>query len=197
MYRANTSRSRRPSCRVDWSKGLVIPGVVLLAFAAIGCDSVPSDVLSEAGSARSSAEAEASALANVAFETVQADQSKINLVFRGDEHFHWYEDFDGFTVVLNSGEYFYADIDENGELIATQWLVGEVDPYAVELTLGILPPQEVIDQLMEVCRNALKDPAFIEYYEKMKLIPSLKTVTVDLGGGSSTEEMGDAICRKL
>ena len=36
-------------------------------------------------------------------------------------------------------------------------------------------PQEVIDRLVEVCRKALEDPAFIEYYENMKLVPSLKT----------------------
>ncbi len=124
----------------------------LLAALVIGCDTAPSDLLVDTApglgdSAPPSELNDAAALEEKAFETYQRDRTKIDLVFRGDEHFNWYEDLDRYTVVLDLGEYYYAELDDRGELAPTRWLVGKVDPREQGLVPGVLPSREVIAQL--------------------------------------------------
>jgi len=114
----------------------------LLAAGLIGCDSVPSELLPEAGTGADPAISSenlrsiisAEAVGTESFKTIQSNQQEIELHFVGDEHAHWYEDTDGYTVVLDAGRYLYAELDDNGELAPTSFLVGEADPSAVGLT---------------------------------------------------------------
>ena len=70
----------------------------------------------------------------------------IELRIRGDEHFNWMEDANGYTVVLNSGWYQYATLDASGHLTASGLNVGLADPAANGLAAGILPSQTVRSQ---------------------------------------------------
>ncbi len=42
---------------------------------------------------------------------VQPDGTKITLHIRGDEYFHWFEDLQGFTVILEQSTYVYATLN--------------------------------------------------------------------------------------
>ena len=58
----------------------------------------------------------------------QPDGAPITLRVRGDEHFHWFEDLAGYTVVLDQGRYVYAQLDGQGLLAPTAKEVGKVNP---------------------------------------------------------------------
>ncbi len=70
----------------------------------------------------------------------QPDGSKIILHIRGNEHFHWQEDADGFTVLRDNKRYVYARRNAQGRLMPTAWEVGKVNPRAKWLMKRILPP---------------------------------------------------------
>ncbi len=80
------------------------------------------------------------------FIEVQPDGTKVTLQIKGDEHFHTLQDMNGFTVVRNNGAFFYADLNAQGQLIATPFKVGQVNPGAVNLSPGILPPEDLREQ---------------------------------------------------
>lgn len=76
-------------------------------------------------------------------ELTQPDGMAITLHIRGDEWFHWHEDLDGYTVVVDQGRYVYAALDDHGLLAPTAWAVGAVDPRQIGLAPKILPMPEV------------------------------------------------------
>ena len=82
-----------------------------------------------------------------AFETEQPDGTPVWLHIRGDEHFHWNEDLDGFTVVEDAGWFVYAQRGENGHLVPTGLAVGKADPQAAGLRRRTLPTPAVRAQL--------------------------------------------------
>ncbi|UCG33905.1 MAG: M6 family metalloprotease domain-containing protein, partial [Phycisphaerales bacterium] len=77
------------------------------------------------------------------FTVSQPDGTRITLRVYGDEHFHWYADLKGYTVVVDQGAYVYAALDDTGRLVPTAHVVGQVDPAAAGLAPGILPPPGV------------------------------------------------------
>lgn len=78
------------------------------------------------------------------FSDVQPDGSHVTLHIRGDEHFNWTENTDGFTVVRDAGgRYVYARLGADGRLEATGFEVGKADPRALGLTRRILPAPAV------------------------------------------------------
>lgn len=90
------------------------------------------------------------------FETVQPGVGPIVLTYQGDALFNYYEDEDGFTVVLNRGRYYYAQLDGNGNLAATDHLVGDVDPFDVGLAPGVLPDTTRQASLRSVAMDAVR-----------------------------------------
>jgi hypothetical protein len=87
-------------------------------------------------------------------ELEQPDGIKIILRVHGDEHFHWHEDMDGFTVVHHNGQYVYAKRDARGALVPTGLKVGSADPKASGLHKGALPSRQMIDQQQAAWSNA-------------------------------------------
>ncbi len=77
-------------------------------------------------------------------EVRQPDDRAITVRARGDEFCHWYEDADGFAVVLNQGQYMYATVDAKGALVASQLLVGRDNPRAAGLPKNARPSAEFI-----------------------------------------------------
>ncbi len=74
---------------------------------------------------------------------MQPDGTPITLRVHGDEYFHWREDMNGYTVVVDNGVYVYATLDATGRLSPTPWAVGKVDPAGKGLAPKILPSGKV------------------------------------------------------
>jgi len=55
----------------------------------------------------------------------QPDGSKFQGVLKGDEHFHFAEDADGYSIIQNSQGYWTYAQQENGLLVATDLIVGK------------------------------------------------------------------------
>ena len=73
------------------------------------------------------------------FQEVQPDGSVVSLRVRGDEHFNWAEDLDGYTVIHNRGWYEYARVNSQGRMVSTGLKVGLNNPKAYGLSKGMLP----------------------------------------------------------
>lgn len=86
----------------------------------------------------------------------QPDGSTVTLRVFGDEHFHWYEDLRGYTVVASAGTYVYATLDDRGRLAPTPWVVGKADPVAAGLAEKVFPPEKVFAELQA---ESLPQPA--------------------------------------
>ncbi len=65
----------------------------------------------------------------------QPDGRSITLRVRGDEYCHWFEDLNGYSVVLNKGAYVYAVRDTQGGLAPTALAVGVADPASSNVTI--------------------------------------------------------------
>jgi len=78
-----------------------------------------------------------------AFNEQQPDGTEITLRIKGDEHFHYTEDQQGYTVVHKNGWYNYARLNAKGQLVSTSHRVGHVNPADVGLSKHILPPPAV------------------------------------------------------
>ena len=77
----------------------------------------------------------------------QPDGTEIVLRVRGNERFHWQEDANGYTVLLDEGRYVYARRGANGNLAPTDLQVGQADPRAYGLAKRVLPAQAAIDRI--------------------------------------------------
>ncbi len=125
-----------------------------LSVAFVGCDAGPSEFMPESDSD------------STLFKTYQPNGKAIQLYYRGDVYFSWYEDEAGYTVLRKSGAYYYAQLNGQGELVVTEWLVGSVNPSAVGLRPGILPSAEVINRIraastVKPISYAAPDPSLI------------------------------------
>ncbi|NOT29931.1 MAG: M6 family metalloprotease domain-containing protein [Planctomycetes bacterium] len=70
---------------------------------------------------------------------LQPDGSGIELFFRGNACNHWYEDVHGFPVVKTKAGYFFARRTADGELEASEGLVGASDPAQLGIERGVVP----------------------------------------------------------
>jgi M6 family metalloprotease-like protein len=75
------------------------------------------------------------------FDVQQSDGQRVRLHVRGDEHFNWLEDTDGYTVVRHDKTYVYATLGAGGRLAPTAHAVGRANPRAVGLGRHVLPPK--------------------------------------------------------
>ena len=74
----------------------------------------------------------------------QPDGAQVEVQVRGDEFFNWFEDSDGYTIVRDANNRLvYAELDKDQRLSPTTKEVGKVDPQAVGLQKGVLPPPAV------------------------------------------------------
>jgi len=73
------------------------------------------------------------------FNEVQPNGTVVSLRVRGDEHFNWVEDLDGYTVIRRKGWYEYARVNKQGRLVPTGLKVGRDNPQANGLKVGMLP----------------------------------------------------------
>lgn len=69
----------------------------------------------------------------------QPDGMQVTLHTRGDEHFNWLEDSNGYTVIKNQGWLEYAERGASGHLNPNGLIVGRDNPRAHGLQKRILP----------------------------------------------------------
>ena len=81
-------------------------------------------------------------------EEVQPDGTRIQLHVRGDEHYHWLEDLEGYTVLRDpaSKEYRYARQIPDGRLAPGTLRVGRDNPRNAGLARHVQPSPERIRQ---------------------------------------------------
>lgn len=77
------------------------------------------------------------------FTANQPDGAEVTLHTRGDEHYNWMEDSNGYTVVKNKGWFEYAERGPSGRLNPNGMIVGRDNPRALGLQKRILPSQAV------------------------------------------------------
>ncbi len=88
--------------------------------------------------------AHAAYLKNVPMTLTQPDGSVLYCYASGDEFFNYLHDADGFTIMQHpqTGFYVYAD-KRDGELVATEFVAGRVDPASKNLKpFNLISPQE-------------------------------------------------------
>lgn len=56
------------------------------------------------------------------FKVKQADGTELTVVLHGDEHFHWYSTVDGVILARADGQFFVAQIANDGAIVATEQL---------------------------------------------------------------------------
>ncbi|WP_196140746.1 M6 family metalloprotease domain-containing protein [Aliikangiella sp. G2MR2-5] len=79
---------------------------------------------------------------NPVFDT-QPDGSVVQIRVKGDEHFNWNEDQNGYTIIRHKGWYKYAKLNSKGALVASEHIVGKANPKALGLQKRLLPAAKV------------------------------------------------------
>jgi len=74
-----------------------------------------------------------------AFDEFQPDGTEVRMRVRGDEHFNWTEDMQGYTILHHKGWYEYARLNPQGKLVPSGLKVGLSNPKAYGLSKGLLP----------------------------------------------------------
>ncbi len=78
---------------------------------------------------------------------MQPDGTIVELRVKGDEHHHWNEDKDGYTIMRHNGWYKYAEKDTSaknkGRLKASNHIVGKANPKALGLQKRLKPAAAV------------------------------------------------------
>ncbi|KAA9132739.1 M6 family metalloprotease domain-containing protein [Marinihelvus fidelis] len=80
------------------------------------------------------------------FQEVQPDGSVITLYVRGDEHFNWMEDTQGYTVVRNGRWFEYGQRGASGRVNPNGLVVGRDNPRAAGLGKRVMPSAAVRGQ---------------------------------------------------
>jgi len=76
---------------------------------------------------------------NIEIELFQPDGSSFNCHASGDQYYHWVHDFDGYSIVQNSRDgYYYYATKSNGIIIASDYIVGQINPSSVNLEKNII-----------------------------------------------------------
>ena len=89
----------------------------------------------------------------------QPDGKIINCFVTGDEFYNWVHDAGNYTVIQNkqTGYYCYA-VKYNDELIASQFIVGQINPEAAGLEKGInISPEKMLKIRNDGLKSALKN----------------------------------------
>ena len=73
----------------------------------------------------------------------QPNGEQIQCYSSGDQYYHWVHDANGYTIVQheNNGYYYYAIKDEN-DIVASDYIVGSVNPSDVGINKNIIIDKE-------------------------------------------------------
>jgi M6 family metalloprotease-like protein len=91
----------------------------------------------------------------------QPDGQRLTLHLVGDEHLSWFVDAQGYTILQDpGGEYRYAQLGPDGDLVITSFRAGTVSPGSVGLTPRIQPSREYRAQRLSLGR-APQEPTVV------------------------------------
>ncbi|HCT29184.1 MAG TPA: hypothetical protein DIW31_00255, partial [Bacteroidales bacterium] len=101
---------------------------------------------------------QASYLKNVPLKLAQPNGKVLNLYATGDEYYHWVHDENGYTIIKNPSTGFlcYAVLNDD-ELVASEFIVGEVSPASVGLEPWIKIPSWKINEIRDNFSNLEKN----------------------------------------
>ena len=88
----------------------------------------------------------AAPLKNVPCTLVQPNGQVIHCFVSGDEFFNYYHDADGYTIIMNNETgYFTYGIEQNGRVVPSAYIVGQVNPAA---TAALTPGARISDEII-------------------------------------------------
>lgn len=79
----------------------------------------------------------------------QPDGTEIHCFASGDEYYNWYHDANHFTIIANSEGYYCYAVLSGDKVVASQYVVGSVDPASVGIKPGVSISAEA--------KNAIRD----------------------------------------
>ena len=93
----------------------------------------------------------AAPLKNIAVQVTQPDGQVIHCFASGDEFYNYLHDANGFTIVKSDDSYYcYAMLDDQGQVVASSYRVGSVDPASVGLQPNVkISAEEYYQRRME------------------------------------------------
>jgi M6 family metalloprotease-like protein len=97
---------------------------------------------------------EAAPLRNIPVTVTQPSGEVIHCFASGDEFYNWTHDKEGYVIIQSpdTGFYTYA-IQENGRVVPSQYIVGEVDPERIGLEKEIKPSPAILSERMASFRR--------------------------------------------
>ncbi|MCX6905232.1 MAG: hypothetical protein NTW03_17490, partial [Verrucomicrobia bacterium] len=90
----------------------------------------------------------------------QPDGTSLRVCLQGDEHVHWHEDADGFTVLQEgeTGRWVHAKLDAKGGLVRSESVVGRDDPLRLRVPRHLLPTPVSTRRIAARSGNAAPSP---------------------------------------
>ena len=85
----------------------------------------------------------------------QSDGTTFQALMQGDERYIHIETIDGYTILKEGDDWYYAELNLVGELVSTGKKVGEIAPESIGLEKHLKPSPEVFKKILE---SRLKDP---------------------------------------
>jgi M6 family metalloprotease-like protein len=85
----------------------------------------------------------------------QSDGTTFQALMQGDERYQHIETIDGYTILKEGDDWYYANVNNAGELVSTGEKVGKIAPESLALQKHLLPSPEVLKRTIE---SRLQDP---------------------------------------
>ena len=118
-------------------------------------------------------------LENVPVTLKQPDGTVFKCLASGDEFHNWLHDANNFTIIRNSktGYYVYA-IKVNNELIASDYIVGNVDPLSLNIPKGLNISSEIIDAKRKLFNQKLNANAKLHNVKSLKSLQTINNIVI-------------------
>jgi M6 family metalloprotease-like protein len=118
-------------------------------------------------------------LENVPVTLKQPDGTVLNCFASGDEFHNWLHDVNNYTIIRNSKTCYYVyAIRENNELIASDFVVGNVNPATVNIPKGLNLSSQKIEAKRSVFNQQLKANAKLHNVKSLKSVQTINNIVI-------------------
>ena len=128
-------------------------------------------------------------LSNVPVTITQPNGTIIECFATGDEYYNWVHDKDGYTIIQDpaTGYYCYAILDED-ELIASEYIVGEVLPKSTNLTPYInISGEKIMEKVNEMLQYMPSEECGVDAKLLPGILKTLNNIVVYIRFADQTE----------
>ncbi|MBI5539260.1 MAG: M6 family metalloprotease domain-containing protein [Bacteroidia bacterium] len=127
-------------------------------------------------------------LENVPVILKQPDGTILNCFATGDEFHNWLHDSNNYTIIQNSktGYYVYA-IKINDELVASDFVVGKVNPVLLNIPKGLNISFEKIELKRKAFNSELKSKSKLHNVKSLKSLQTINNVVIFIRFSDETE----------